>query len=401
MKTHSRWLYIIATCLAGQCLWLLGAGCPDPPPPDPDPPVATACGLYARDCVPLSGATPFALAADDFDRDGDVDLAVVNLDRNNVTILVNAGDASFTDAGNHAVGDKPVSIASGDWDGDGDPDLSVAGDRAVSVLVNQGDATFAPAINVASSDPPMSLTAADLDGNGALDLVTANAFLDSITAFLNDGSGSFTMQAVLAGTLAARLSAIAAADVNGDGLPDLIVSRSTDDVIVLVNTGAGEFAQPAEVSVGQGLQLNGLTIEDLDLDGDEDVVVVVSRSGTDTTEPGSLALLFNQGGGTFDPPVQVRAGTYPTSVVATDLDGDGDPDLAVANNTSDDVSIILNAGGGVFGEPQSVGVGEGPAFVVAADFDADGDEDLAVANMASDTVAILLNHGGGVFSIEP
>ena len=78
----------------------------------------------------------------------------------------------------------------------------------------------------------------------------------------------------------------------------------------------------------------------------------------------------------------------------TDRDSDGDSDLAVANNYSDNVSILLNNGDGTFAAPVNYGAGDGPASVFAIDLDSDGDSDLAVAKFDSDNISILLNLSG-------
>ena len=73
-----------------------------------------------------------------------------------------------------------------------------------------------------------------------------------------------------------------------------------------------------------------------------------------------------------------------------DLDGDGAPDLAVANQSSDDVSVLLGAGDGTFAAEQRFGAGDGPFSVSIGDLDGDGVPDLAVANAFSDDVSVLL-----------
>ncbi|MFT3764559.1 MAG: VCBS repeat-containing protein [Minicystis sp.] len=99
-------------------------------------------------------------------------------------------------------------------------------------------------------------------------------------------------------------------------------------------------------------------------------------------------MLLNQGKGAFAPAVDYAVGLYARSIVATDLDGDGKPDLAVANGAS--VSVLLNQGKGAFAPAVDyLGCG-GPMSVVAADLNDDGRPDLAVADYLSDQVCVLL-----------
>ncbi len=96
----------------------------------------------------------------------------------------------------------------------------------------------------------------------------------------------------------------------------------------------------------------------------------------------------------FQARIDYRVGVYPSSVIAADLDGDNDYDLAVTNLDSNNASILLNNGDGTFASPVNYTAGDGPLSVFAADFDKDGDNDLAVANSGSDNVSILFNLSG-------
>jgi predicted nucleotidyltransferase len=81
------------------------------------------------------------------------------------------------------------------------------------------------------------------------------------------------------------------------------------------------------------------------------------------------------------------------SVAVGDFNGDSDPDLAVANEVSDNVSVLLGDGSGGFGAASNFGVGDGPRSVAVGDFNGDSDPDLAVANFDSDNVSVLLGDG--------
>jgi hypothetical protein len=80
------------------------------------------------------------------------------------------------------------------------------------------------------------------------------------------------------------------------------------------------------------------------------------------------------------------------------VDGDGLPDLVVANNLSNDVSVLVNQGGGGFEPPWTFTSGDGPTSVALADFNGDGTTDLAVAHMNSGAVGVYLNDGTGDFT---
>ena len=89
------------------------------------------------------------------------------------------------------------------------------------------------------------------------------------------------------------------------------------------------------------------------------------------------------------------------SVAIGDLNGDGNLDLAVANSSSNNVSVLLGNGDGSFQSAVNYGAGDGPCSVAIGDLNGDGDLDLAVANRISDNVSILINTGDGKFEDVP
>jgi hypothetical protein len=93
-------------------------------------------------------------------------------------------------------------------------------------------------------------------------------------------------------------------------------------------------------------------------------------------------------------------GTNPYGVATADLNGDGIPDLAVANNSSGNVSVLLGHGDGTFATAVSYLVGAAPSAIVIGDFNRDGIPDLAVTNYGSNTLSILLGNGNGTFQAQ-
>src|SRR5205814_2978146 len=111
----------------------------------------------------------------------------------------------------------------------------------------------------------------------------------------------------------------------------------------------------------------------------------------------AVTILRNKGNGAFAEPASSPVqglGTSPDSIVAADLDGDGDPDLAVANQGSGNVTILRHLGSLHFKQTafSPVAVVDTPTSIAAADIDGDHDEDLVVANAFSDNLTILVNH---------
>ncbi|MBT8364549.1 MAG: Ig-like domain-containing protein, partial [Deltaproteobacteria bacterium] len=135
-----------------------------------------------------------ALAAGDWDSDGDIDLATGNFGSNSVDILNNDGSGSFTDVQTIVSQDGARALAAGDWDGDGDLDLAAGNFSAnrVDILKNDSLGTFTVVGNVADQRGVRGLAAGDWDGDGDLDLAAANFGSNRVDILENNGAGNFT-----------------------------------------------------------------------------------------------------------------------------------------------------------------------------------------------------------------
>src|SRR5262245_42977997 len=170
----------------------------------------------------------------DLDGDGDADVAVVNGGSNNVSILLNNGSASFTNATGSpvAAGLNSRSVAAGDLDGDGDIDLVTANAsvNTLSVLLNNGDATFTNATGSpigSGGSVPFEVVLADLDGDTNLDIAVTNAGSNSLSIFLNNGDATFTTATGSPIGVGSIPRGLTAADLDGDNDLDFVVVNSS------------------------------------------------------------------------------------------------------------------------------------------------------------------------------
>jgi hypothetical protein len=362
----------------------------------------------------------------DFDHDGDADVATAtypNLPA--VTVLLNNGDGTYAQPDVYPIPDASYEVIAADIDGDTFADLVAADTNlnyfgtSISLLHNNGDGTFAPAQEFTTGQGPVGLAAADFDGDGHLDVAVAEwGFLGdgaTVSLLAGDGSGGFLpRQTFAAGASPFRLDA---ADLNGDGRPDLAVANGDFNtgyaaVNILYNDGAGGFEPPTNLPLsGFGGIVFFPAIRAADVDLDEDADLLFSHTGlTQGGSGGVIALFRNLGGGAFAAPVGLPLTPFAgstTGIDVGDVTGDGWPDIAGTNHDNEGWTLVPSAGGGTFGPARRYPTGEAPWDVHLADADGDGDLDPIVFSRDSLEACIHENPGDGdfapppTFSIEP
>jgi len=347
------------------------------------------------------GNGPNHVAVADFNRDGRPDLAVPNVEADpyyyydSISILLNSGTCSmncgaFGAPGDLGVGTTPESVAAGDFNRDGELDVAVAnsGSDNVSVTLGNGDGTFAVAVDYGAGDAPQSIKAADVNRDGKLDLVTANAGSDNVTILLGNGDGTF--QGAISSAAGDSPQSVAVGDFNRDADLDLAVANElSDNASILLGNGDGTFQAAVDYAAGDAPK--SVAIGDLDNNGISDLGVANAGSS-------NVSILRGKVDGTFNAATSYAAGTTPSAIFIGDLNRDGKADLAVANSGSSDVSLLPGNGNGSVQSAVHYGAGTNPDDVTAADFNADGILDLAVANRGSNDVSVLYGTGNGTFT---
>jgi hypothetical protein len=347
------------------------------------------------------------VVADRFD--GRLDLAVVDRGTARLELLPGTGTGGFFDPQQASTLPLPSgrsTVISGRFNGDNAPDLVIldSENNTITTLLNDGDGSgrFHPALAEESATTPFlarvapgstGIATADLNGDGLLDLLVGDQFGD-VLILLGKGDGTFQSY-----QRTEQRIALALADLKGDGRNELIYAdEGRDQVSVDAGTGTGTGPVPIKDSRDHVQAPRGVALADLNADGRPDLVVVNSGGDNVLIYPGL-------GNGTFGPELNggdgFFTGTDPVSVTVADANGDGRPDLIVANQGSNDVSILLNqsTGGSLsFSSGPRIQAGLGPSSTALEDLNGDGIPDLMVSDSGSNTATIIPGVGGGFFN---
>ncbi len=378
----------------------------------------TASDFMAPLGIAAAGRSPSFIAIGDLDGDGKPDLAVVTQLTNTISVYRNTSNSGSIQPGSFAPpvtvasGDQWSSIAIGDLDGDGKPDLAAASPNSFGVSVYRntsivGGIAFAPKVDFSTGTEPLSVAIGDLDGDGKPDLALVSYNYSIVSIFRNTSSigsitvGSFAPSVDFATGVGPTMVAIG--DLDGDGKSDLAVATTGSSTVSLFrNTSssgsitAGSFAPKVDFVTGGAP--SEIAIGDLDGDGKSDLAVANVGSNTvslfrNTSSSGSITA------GSFAPKVDFATGVGPESVAIGDLDGDGKPDLAVANASSNSVSVLRNtsnsgsitAGSFASKVDFTVQLGSSVERVAIGDLDGDSRPDLALTDFSAGGVSVFRN----------
>jgi hypothetical protein len=345
---------------------------------------------------------PQAVVLDDVDGDAELDAVFVGVTTSTMSVHRGTGDGSFGRRTDVTTLPWPKDAVLADLDADGHQDAVVVTCEPFNrptrgrLAVHRGDGHggFGPPEETELAGPATGVCASDLDGDGALDVAVTvwDAVPPSdggLQLFHGRGDGSFGLPTRLA--VGPVPMAVACADVDGDGGPDLLASfrQSAVDSRGGVSWLRGPgFSTRSDVLTG--IDPRRLVLAHVDSDARLDVVVTSSYFAR--PERGRLVVLCNNGTDLV-PTADVRCAAEPFAPIVADFDADGFADVAVTNASSHTVSFWRGDGTGRLQEHCEVGTGPRPVAIAGADLDHDGRMDLVTADGGASTATVLRRIG--------
>jgi hypothetical protein len=296
-------------------------------------------GTFGAPTAYAAGTTPYSISLADLNGDGRLDIVATNRDSASVSVFLASGaPGAFGAKTDYAVGTSPYASAIADFDSDGRPDIAVANrdSGTVSVLYNTSTAgVFAAAVTLTAGTGTRAVQAGDLNGDGRPDIVAANWDSNDLTIFLSSGTPG-TFSAGVSRPVGTQARSLGLADFKRDGLLDIAVANYGDATVgILLNPPATPGTFGVQTTLASAVQVHCLAVADVNGDGLPDVI-----SGHANANGTYVFLNDSATPGTFGAATAYATGT-PFSLAVGDFDLDGKIDF-VFSDASANFRVHLN-----------------------------------------------------------
>ena len=354
-----------------------------------------------------------SFAIGDINHDGKLD--IVGLDnRGNLTTLLSQNSSYLANQTSYALGGGISNLSLQDFNNDNSLDLVLNTSDGLEFLANTGDGHFnLPSIVTPLNTPVFSsniLLVGDLNNDGKADLVLVDSGSDGneVVVKLGQGDGTFLdsghylIAPISQYGYGQQFYSLSLADINKDGIPDIVAGYSlyygsTNLVSAILGKGDGTFSSFRSFNAfSAGGSPTSIAVADLNGDSTPDLAIANQQQNTVTVSRGHLNPFNSQNPLSFNYPQSIAVGSRPTSIAIGDLNGDGRRDIVTANSGSNTITILSGQSDGSFTR-MDYSVGLNPTSVTLSDLNLDGYLDILVTYQQSKTVSVLLGQAGGGF----
>lgn len=349
------------------------------------------------------GKSPGSVETADFNNDKFPDLAVTSETDSSVTILPGNGKGGFTEAESSPffAGSIPNDISINDFNKDGNMDLAFANHekKYLTVLLGNGKGNFTPATKspfpVEGIPHTHGIATGDFNNDGRLDLVTDSWGNDHVEVLFGDSLNLFKTRGIFFKVGKRPYQRLRAADLNSDGIDDIVTTNSeSNNATVLLANGKGGFNEAAGSPFACGDAPFGIAIGDINADSKPDLAIINSPSSmAEGKGKNGLTVLLGDGTGKFITMIgsPYEAGKIPNRIAIGDVDGDGVNDIVTSDNDSNKIYLFLmNENGSVLSQ-SAITVGNHPKGIAIADLNADGKGDIVVCNQLDNDISIIIS----------
>ena len=277
------------------------------------------------------------LVANDFNNDGNLDLAT----HSNAGFVVFSGNGNGTFSVYAVIPTSSLSfggdrtIITDDFNNDGNADLAgtYLNQNELSVALGNGDGSFQTATVTLVGNYPRYITSGDLNGDILPEIVISSNGSNEAYVLINNGNGTFATPQIL--NVGNSPEGVTIFDSNGDGFNDLVVACPNSNNLYIFLSNSGTLSSATIMGIPSGTNVGGLDNADINNDGFQDILAAFYQSD-------NVGIFFGNGNGTFNDPVTFDADQNPNLIVADYFNDDEAIDIAVLNLGTNNISVILN-----------------------------------------------------------